>query len=1047
MRLDHMALPWKKIVSGLAVLFIFWSIWLVVSTQSLQRQAADITRLGDALLSLDSWLRTWDDHLLDSPAAADSLFKRWTPLRRHLQNKNEIFLQAGTKRALYQKSISRTDSTILKVYFRALEERDRIVGGNPVPVIATASRSDIYTLLLEIRVLEKLLRHQLNQTLIKISHKWKQLNVLVLISTCLVLFAAILLVFYSRNITRLEKLRESLSYKTSVLECLANAADDGILVVLNEDEVFTYNHKLLKLWHLSEREMQYSDAKTILGILASKLTQPDKFHAEVRHLYEHKFEKSQNVLMLLEDKIFESFSAPVLSERGIYYGRVWYFRDVTSHTQAKQALQRSEQHFRSLVRNASDIISIHDVHGRMRFENPALSKILGYPSGTLTGKNIFKYVHQADVRRIQQQLRDMINRPGTEKTLNLRFRHQNGGWRILEAISKAIKNHTGDTTILVTSRDKTERMRIQNLQNIQFAITRIISTARSIENAVPDLLKEIGRKLHCAYGEIWLNGGDDNRLKFRQNWQSGKNAFRVQRERLIQDQQYFREALLQPASTKAKVIRFSAILQDSDWQRCLAFDYENYAEALIFPILIGRQIIGLAFFLSKNEIEISHPLPQLMLDIGSQIGQFLERIEAEKALSQERALLSRRVKERTADLLIANKELAFAAKSKDEFLANMSHEFRTPLNIIIGLCEALSEDLFGDLSGEQKEAISNIDESGRHLLTLINDILDLSRIESGKFQLDIAPTSIESVVETSIRIVSEMAMQKRIAIENEFDPQLLIVEADARRLKQILVNLLSNAIKFTDEGGAIGLDISGGQTASAVHFTVWDKGVGIEARNLKRLFNPFVQLDAGLSRTHSGTGMGLVLVKRLVELHGGGVSLQSEPGKGSRFTVSLPWRNPASIHTSDDDAETDTLLSKQKKQLAGVFAGREKTVLIVENNKISIELYKRYLNNLNLRSEFLRSAHELPAITGKKRPSLILIDLAPDEKNTLDMVRKLCSLNTLQHTAIFASAALSLPGDRRRCLQAGFHAYFQKPVAEHDFYTALTQLFTKQVKA
>ena len=952
---------WKKIVAGLAGLFIIWSVWLVVSTQATQQQAADITRLGDNLLSLDSWLRTWDARLLESPAAADSLFKRWTPLRQKLQNNDALFPHTGQKKALFQRSINHADSTILKIYFRALEEKDRVASGKSLPAIIAASRSDIYTLLLEIRVLEKLLRHQLNLLLVTISHKWNQLNVLVLISTCLVLFAAVILVFYSRNISRLENLRESLSYKTSVLECLTNAADDGILVVLNEDEVFAYNHKVLKLWHLSEREMQYSDAVTIFGILASKLTEPDKFQAEIRHLYEHKFEKSQNMLALLEDRIFESFSAPILSERGVYYGRVWYFRDVTSHMQAKDALQRSEQHFRSLVRNASDIISIHDVHGRMRFENPALSKILGYPSGALTGKNIFQYVHREDVRRIQRQLRDMINRPGAEKTLNLRFRHKSGSWRILEAVGKSIKDQSGDTTFLVTSRDKTERMRIQSLQNMQFAVTRVISTARSIESAVPVLLKEVGHKLHCAYGEMWLKTGTRNQLEFHHNWQSGKNAYRVQREDLFRDQQVFSREVLQIECEKPRLTRVEEIFKNKIWQRSLDFDYESYNEALLFPILNGREVRGVTVFLSKNEIDTPVPLPQLMLDIGSQIGQFLERIEAEKALSQERALLSRRVKERTADLLIANKELAYAAKSKDEFLANMSHEFRTPLNIIIGLCEALSENLFGKLNADQKEVIANIDDSGRHLLTLINDILDLSRIESGKFQLDIAPTSIENVVESGIRMVSEMAMQKRIAVECELDPSILIVEADARRLKQILVNLLSNAVKFTNEGGSVGVKISGGRKASAVHFSVWDDGVGIEPRNFKRLFNPFVQLDAGLSRTHSGTGMGLVLVKRLVALHGGGVSLESTPGNGSRFTISLPWRNPASIHAADDDTEVDPFLQNLKKRIATVFSGREQTALVVENNNISREIYKRYLAALKIKPEFVHSIHELPA--------------------------------------------------------------------------------------
>ncbi|KAA3610689.1 MAG: PAS domain S-box protein [Calditrichaeota bacterium] len=1039
MRFNYMAPLWKKVVAGMALFFIFWSIWLVFTTQSLQQEAADMTRLGNKLLSLDSWLRTWDDRLLDSPAVIDSLYKKWTPLRDRLQDKQNVFTQAGSEKTLYQRTIARTDSSILKLFFQSRAPKAE-PGKNTSMDYVVVSHAEIYILLVEIRVLGKLLRHQLNLVLIQISHKWKQLNMLVLISTCLVLFAAVLLFFYSRNINRLENLRETLSYKTSVLECLTNAADDGILVIINEQEIFAYNQKLLKLWHLSEREMQYSNAHTMLDILASKLTKPEHFKAEIAHLNQHKFEKSQGVLDLIENATFEIFSAPIISERGIYYGRVWYFRDITSHTKAKYALQRSEQHFRSLVRNASDIISIHDMKGRIRFENPAVSKILGYPSGALTGKNIFKFIHEADVRRIQRQLSLMINHPGFERTLNLRFRHKDGSWRILEAIGKAIKKHDGVTTFLVTSRDKTQRMRIQKLQNMQFAVTKIISTARSMDTAIPGLLKEIGEKLQGAYGEMWLLTDSETQLKYKYNWQSGSSSQRISRDQLILDKNKFCELILGPTCLKKEAIRFSAISQCQAWQACISFEREIYAEALAFPILNGRQVIGIIFLLFKNEIDITAPLPQLMLDIGSQTGQFLERLDAEKALSNERALLSQRVKERTAELLIANKELAFAAKSKDEFLANMSHEFRTPLNIIIGLCEALNEKLFGELSDEQKEAICNIDDSGKHLLTLINDILDLSRIEAGNFQLDIAPTSIESVTEASIRMVSEMAIHKRISIEKKFNPAIEIVEADARRLKQILVNLLSNAIKFTPKGRSIGVEISGGKEDSAVQFSIWDKGVGIPARDMQRLFNPFVQLDAGLSRSYSGTGMGLVLVKRLVELHGGGVSLRSKTREGSVFTISLPWRNPASIHALDDDnngsqrnglSEMPKVMNLENNPLA----------LIVESNKISIKLHQHYLNNFGFRSEVIRNPHELMSVACQKHPALILVEISDAELNAFDFIRKLRTVDDLKETALFVVSTLRLPGDQQQCLDAGADGFFSNPICENEFHAALTKMF------
>ncbi|KAA3662813.1 MAG: PAS domain S-box protein [Calditrichaeota bacterium] len=1029
MRIGFSAPLWKKFVVGSALLFILWSVWLVFTTQSLQKEAADLTRLGNSLLSLDSWLRSSQDRIGETDNNVEQLFKRWTPIRARLQEKLAIFEDDDPQKTLYQQSMARTDSTILRIYFDSLNKaktkQSRINGHGVV------SPDDMFALLIDLRVVEKLLRHQLNDILSSISRKWNQLNVLVLITSCLVLVAAALLIFYSRNIKRLEKLRETLSYRTSVLECLTNAANDGILVILDEHELFTYNKKLLKLWHLSEREMQYCDAEAILGILASKLIDPTHFIEEIYYLYDNKFERSQNVLDLKDDKIYESYSAPVFSERGEYFGRVWYFSDITAHMKAKYALQRSEQHFRSLVRNASDIISIHDFKGRVQFDNPAMKKILGYPAGGLTGRNVFKFIHHADIERIRHQTGEMLKHPGKEKILQLRFRHRDGSWRILETIGKAIDNHEGDTTFLFTSRDKTERTRLQNLQNLQFSITKIISDGRPLKVAMPGFLHVLGKQLHCAYAEVWLRDAPEGRMSYMYNWRAGKHVLSLNREDIIRHEQNLFDHVMKRIEQNGETVHFSRINESQVWQKCLSFQSTHFIDALIFPILNGREASGIFLLLSKNEINTTEPLPQLMTDIGSQIGQFLERHAAEKALANERALLSKRVKERTAELLVANRELAHAAKSKDEFLANMSHEFRTPLNIIIGLCEALKDDLYGALNDEQRDAIANIDESGKHLLTLINDILDLSRIEAGNFHLDIAPTSIESVIEASVRMVSEMAVQKRISIETQCMPDLEIVEADTRRFKQILVNLLSNAIKFTEKGGATGIKVTGGVEESQIRFTVWDTGIGISDEQMHRLFNPFVQLDAGLARTHSGTGMGLVLVKRLAELHGGGVQLQSEAGKGSEFTINLPWRNPASIHAVEQESGFDLKPAVLNLHNGNYDFGQEQPlVFLVEGNEINIKLHQEYFAKSGFRTEVIKNAHELQLVTLQKRPQLILIEAMLTGNNTFETIRNLRSTEDVQHIPIFIVTSLQTPGDANRYIEAGADAYFCNPAQE-----------------
>ncbi|MCB0060477.1 MAG: diguanylate cyclase, partial [Caldilineaceae bacterium] len=268
--------------------------------------------------------------------------------------------------------------------------------------------------------------------------------------------------------------------------------------------------------------------------------------------------------------------------------------------------------------------------------------------------------------------------------------------------------------------------------------------------------------------------------------------------------------------------------------------------------------------------------------------ELVERMRAQRELQEERALLAQRVEERTCELKEANEQLTSALRTKDEFLATMSHELRTPLNAIMLLSESMQNGVYGTVEERQIGVLDNVKQSARHLLSLINDILDMSKIEAGMFDLDIGPVSAAAICRNSLQIVEESARSKGIELVRNFSPEIGNVAGDERRLAQILVNLLSNAIKFTPDGGKVGLDVTVDDEHGMVNFAVWDTGIGISQENMKRLFQPFVQLDSKLSRLYEGTGLGLALVDRLTKLHGGNVTLESEVDKGSRFCVSIP---------------------------------------------------------------------------------------------------------------------------------------------------------------
>jgi len=261
-----------------------------------------------------------------------------------------------------------------------------------------------------------------------------------------------------------------------------------------------------------------------------------------------------------------------------------------------------------------------------------------------------------------------------------------------------------------------------------------------------------------------------------------------------------------------------------------------------------------------------------------QIG-LLKTFADQAVIAIQNARLFREIQEKSRQLEIADKH-------KSEFLANMSHELRTPLNAIIGFSEVLIERMFGELNEKQDDYLKDIHSSGRHLLSLINDILDLSKIEAGRMELDVGAFDAASALSNAMTLVRERAQRHGITLGLETDPQLGEIRADERKFKQILLNLLSNAVKFTSDGGKV--DVRARLVGGMLEVAVQDTGIGIAKDDQERVFEEFRQVGRHYTNKQEGTGLGLALTKRFVELHGGTIRLESEPGRGSTFTFTIP---------------------------------------------------------------------------------------------------------------------------------------------------------------
>jgi len=372
-------------------------------------------------------------------------------------------------------------------------------------------------------------------------------------------------------------------------------------------------------------------------------------------------------------------------------------------------------------------------------------------------------------------------------------------------------------------------------------------------------------------------------------------------------------------------------------------------------------------------------------------------------------------------LQLANAELEKASRLKDEFLASMSHELRTPLTAILGLSQGLLENLYGPLTPKQIDSMQTLQGSGEHLLKLINDILDLSKIEAGALELETSEVAIQDLCATSLDLVKSMAAKKRLKTFVTVDASVEAVVADGRRLRQMLVNLLSNAVKFTPEGNKIGLEVIGDANAAVARFTVWDTGIGIATEDMGRLFQRFMQIDSTLARRYPGTGLGLSLVARMAELQGGSIEVTSEVGKGSRFTIVLPWK-PHHIEQTLDPS------SPAEGTLQAITQGAK--ILLVEDNEVNITTIRSYLEARGYCLTIARNGLEAINVANQAPLQLILMDIQMPIMDGMEAMRRLRMMENpaVSQLPIIALSALAMHGDRDRLLAAGANEYLSKPV-------------------
>lgn len=376
---------------------------------------------------------------------------------------------------------------------------------------------------------------------------------------------------------------------------------------------------------------------------------------------------------------------------------------------------------------------------------------------------------------------------------------------------------------------------------------------------------------------------------------------------------------------------------------------------------------------------------------------------------------------RLKKLLSRVKELRSADLMKSEFLANMSHELRTPLNAIIGFSEMLKDGMIGNLTPKQKNYCEDIYKSGHHLLSLINEILDLSKIEAGVMQFEPEMTNLPTLLKDCLRVVQSKVKTNNLECSLTIDPKIDQVVVDSKKIRQIVYNLLHNAVKFTMQG-EIKL-IAELELDNILKISVQDSGVGISPENLKKLFKPFAQIPEAQFKQQEGTGLGLVMIKRLAEIHSGSVHVESEPGKGSCFSVKIPYI------TSSLKEETYPSIP-----LSPVIPNGKPTVLVIEDDAQAFEIMSFQINQLDMQVQQAKSAEEGLEIMNQQHIDLIVLDIFLPGMNGWEMLSHLKQDPQLKNIPVFI---VSVAADEKKGMALGAIEVLQKPIGRFELINAL----------
>jgi len=832
----------------------------------------------------------------------------------------------------------------------------------------------------------------------------------------------------ARDVTSQKQAEQELLEASLYARSLIEASLDPLVTISPNGKIMDVNKATETITGATREQLVGND-------FSAYFTEPDKAQKGYQQVFSNSFVKDYPLSIrhssgLVTDVLYNA--TLYKNSEGDVQGVFAAARDITEQKQAEQELLEASLYARSLIESSLDPLVTISPSGKIMDVNKATETITGATREQLVGNDFSAYFTEPD--KAQKGYQQVFSNSFV-KDYPLSIRHSSGLVTDVLYNATLYKNSEGDVQgVFAAARDITEQKQVEAKLESSARYQQTHAAALALFNAgfdepviINNLLKLLADNHHFPVSAFY---------KYEE-WHGKLNCIGSHGVSSALKKEYeLSEGLVGEVSASNREIALTGLAENSsDYHIDTGIINLVPEDILFFPVCHQERRMGVLVIMSLSKITEADK--EFIRRLCTQMGVALHNFKQYDDLK----MLAETLHQRNDEIQEKNHQLDEASRMKSDFLANMSHELRTPLNAIIGFSEALRDGLMGDLNSDQQEYCNDIFESGEHLLDLINDILDLSKVEAGKMDLLLENTDFNSLLESCITIIKEKANAHgiKILLDNKVDIKSLIL--DKRRFKQMSYNLLSNAVKFTPDNGEIKIcaeQISTKQlplplaktlrsSEQVIKVSIKDTGIGISEEDQKRLFQPFVQLDGPLSKSHQGTGLGLSMVKKLAELHGGTVTLESELNKGSCFNIWLPIVvDLNALDNATTQAKGEPLL----QQIDG-------EVLLIEDDNQSADLMRLQLEAEGLTVQRAKSAEEGLDSLKNTIPKMIILDILLPGINGWEFLQQIRENPLLSSIPV---VIVSVTSETQKGLSLGASKVLHKPVSFDVLSEALQEL-------